>query len=65
MALPAGVPGGMEKYRVTLTLSFFFKLYMTLINRGHKKSSEQLELSEMHADNFHATQVYRVTQYMR
>ena len=28
LALPAGVPGGMESYRGTLTASFFFKFFV-------------------------------------
>ena len=30
LPLPPGVPGGMESYRRTLTLSFFFKFYLSV-----------------------------------
>lgn len=31
LALPDGVPGGMEVYRQSLVLSFFFKFYLKVI----------------------------------
>ena len=30
LSLPPGVPGGMETYRNTLCVSFFFKFYLTV-----------------------------------
>ncbi len=33
LPLPPGSPGGMEPYRRTLTLSFFFKFYLTVLHR--------------------------------
>ena len=31
LPLPPGVPGGMESYRRTLTTSFFFKFYLSVL----------------------------------
>lgn len=33
LPLPPGVPGGMESYRRTLTTSFFFKFYLSVLMR--------------------------------
>ncbi|KAI0235300.1 Xanthine dehydrogenase/oxidase [Lamellibrachia satsuma] len=38
--LPPGVPGGMESYRNTLSLSFFFKFYLTVQT---KRASKQVK----------------------
>jgi xanthine dehydrogenase/oxidase len=59
MFLPEGVPGGMEQYRQTLTLSFFFKFYMSLLQAANE-NHDQLHLTKIDADDFCATQVFRV-----
>ena len=33
LSIPAGTPGGMEAYRNTLTTSFFFKFYLTVLGK--------------------------------
>lgn len=33
LPLPAGSPGGMESYRKSLTVSFFFKFYLTVLEQ--------------------------------
>ena len=36
--LPPGTPGGMENYRSTLALSFFFKFFMSVQIKLHENS---------------------------
>ena len=36
--LPPGTPGGMENYRSTLALSFFFKFYLSVQIKLHEKN---------------------------
>ena len=55
LPLPPGVPGGMESYRRTLTTSFFFKFYLSVLLRlqsdvrlstapcGQKYSSDEIQ----------------------
>ncbi|KAI0235297.1 Xanthine dehydrogenase/oxidase [Lamellibrachia satsuma] len=55
LSLPPGVPGGMESYRNTLSLSFFFKFYLTVqAKRDRKQSATTLHERE----TSHGTQVF-------
>ncbi|KAI0238599.1 Xanthine dehydrogenase/oxidase [Lamellibrachia satsuma] len=46
LSLPPGVPEGMESYRNTLTLSFFFKFYLTVqTKRDSKHVRDQLKIT--------------------
>lgn len=57
LPLAPGVPGGMEKYRQSLALSFLFKFYTEFATAG----KEQLSLTDISERHFEATQIYRVT----
>ena len=56
MKLPAGVPGGMERYRTSLAMSFFFKYAMEMLN-----TSQLMTIEELPSSDFASTQVYRVS----
>ncbi len=60
LPLPLGVPGGMEKFRQTLALSFFFKFYTTMSNLINNRQCDQLNLTDVDDANFETTQIYRV-----
>lgn len=64
LKLPAGVPGGMSQYRLSLALSFFFKFFL-----GVSKKLELTEIKYVDADvkigqnvpeTLYATQLYQV-----
>ncbi|KAM9382681.1 xanthine dehydrogenase/oxidase isoform 3-T3 [Phaethornis superciliosus] len=46
MDLPPSVPGGMVDFRRTLTLSFFFKFYLTVLQKLSKDHSDPNNLCE-------------------
>ena len=43
LPLSAEAPGGMIQYRRTLTVSFFFKTYLDILQRLHKQVSGPLD----------------------
>ncbi|KAK2191207.1 hypothetical protein NP493_57g06060 [Ridgeia piscesae] len=55
LALPPGVPGGMESYRNTLSLSFFFKFYLTVQMKSNSKSQPKTTVPSSYKS---ATSVY-------
>ncbi|XP_071486970.1 xanthine dehydrogenase/oxidase-like [Diadema antillarum] len=46
LPLPAGAPGGMETYRKSLTLSFFFKFYLMVLDQlGTNQPAQNISVS--------------------
>lgn len=67
LPLPAGSPGGMTEYRSTLTISFFFKFYLTvqlslnnqnLANGNKVPSSYRSATDQFQKDSINSTQIY-------
>uniref|UniRef100_A0A8R1DVT0 FAD-binding PCMH-type domain-containing protein n=2 Tax=Caenorhabditis japonica TaxID=281687 RepID=A0A8R1DVT0_CAEJA len=63
MKLPAGVPGGMSQYRLSLALSFFFKFFLKVskdLNFMEVQNVEQnLTIGNTIPKSLNATQVYQ------
>ncbi|XP_033104999.1 xanthine dehydrogenase/oxidase-like [Anneissia japonica] len=65
MSLPPGAPGGMVEYRQSLTLSFFFKFYMTVKNHlaqfdcKSSKHSTTDNLVAFHRGEIMSTQLFQ------
>ncbi|XP_021371273.1 xanthine dehydrogenase/oxidase-like [Mizuhopecten yessoensis] len=67
LPLPAGSPGGMTEYRCTLTISFFFKFYLTvqlslnkqqLTNQNKIPSSYHSATAQFYKETVKSTQVF-------
>ncbi|XP_070813717.1 xanthine dehydrogenase/oxidase [Chaetodon trifascialis] len=56
MTLDPSVPGGMVSYRRTLTLSLFYKFYLTVLQ---KLRQQGVNVEEVGADCLSATEIYR------
>ncbi|XP_041469067.1 xanthine dehydrogenase/oxidase-like [Lytechinus variegatus] len=67
LPLPAGAPGGMESYRKSLTISFFFKFYLMVLDQ--LSANQQSVASECIPSNFksatsvHHQQAINATQF--
>lgn len=63
MKLPAGVPGGMSQYRLSLALSFFFKFFLEVLKKMNLTEIENVEhdikIGQDVPKNLYATQVYQ------
>lgn len=60
-ALPPGVPGGMARYRLALTLSFFLKFYLETANALNiSKTAHITEIGLEIPEKLYASQVYQV-----
>nr|XP_006811949.1 PREDICTED: xanthine dehydrogenase/oxidase-like [Saccoglossus kowalevskii] len=67
LQLSPSAPGGMIEYRKTLTASFFFKFYLTVMNKLHAKevieasvpSSYKTTISPLQRDNIKSSQLYQ------
>ncbi|XP_054650388.1 xanthine dehydrogenase/oxidase [Dunckerocampus dactyliophorus] len=55
LTLDPSVPGGMVSYRKTLTLSFFYKFYLTVLQ---KLRQQGLNVEELRSDFLSATELY-------
>nr|XP_019933852.1 PREDICTED: xanthine dehydrogenase/oxidase-like [Paralichthys olivaceus] len=55
MTLDASVPGGMVTYRRTLTLSLFYKFYLTVLQ---KLRQQGVNVDEVRSDFVSATEIY-------
>ena len=60
-ALPPGVPGGMARYRLALTLSFFLKFYLE-VSKGLNLEKDNVitEIGQDIPEKLYASQVYQV-----
>lgn len=51
LSLPPDAPGGMVEFRRTLTLSFFFKFYLTVLKKLGKEDSEDVSVEPGKAEH--------------
>ncbi|KAI6200324.1 Ferredoxin [Aphelenchoides besseyi] len=62
-ALPAGVPGGMAKYRCSLVMSFFFKFFVHCCEQlkipGYTSNGVESRVGEPQLSAFNSTQIYQ------
>ncbi|KJH50087.1 CO dehydrogenase flavoprotein [Dictyocaulus viviparus] len=62
-SLSAGVPGGMERYRQTLTLSFFFKFFLEVAEKLHLENisdrNQIVDIGRTIPSGLISTQVYQ------
>ena len=63
LILKPGAPGGMETYRQSLTLSFFFKFYLQVLEflDGEVSPSERSAFSASDHKTIHSAQFYQVS----
>ncbi|KAJ8045856.1 Xanthine dehydrogenase/oxidase [Holothuria leucospilota] len=67
LCLPYGSPGGMEKYKKSLALSFFFKFYLKVRENLSQKFNDQVSIPQTmesgfqkkEKDSFQSTQLYQ------